>query len=164
MYAFYGDKNKTIEKYDDSKKQWEVLSIHYAADTKPLGEIRNSVVVDKNIYLFSDGGIFQIYNTQTNTMISGIKPPFQCSYFGVAMYNRKIYVGAGSTNDGIDNNVYLLTTNDNQWKVAGKISVNLCGSGLVNYGNMLFFLGGSQTNILQENQPMGSIFIYRPLH
>jgi N-acetylneuraminic acid mutarotase len=73
-------------------------------------------------------------------------------------------MAAGCDKASIDYNVYLLNTVDNSWKTAGKISVDLCGSGLVCHGRMLIFTGGSSTHMSEQAKPTGSIFIYRPMY
>lgn len=164
LYAVYGDEKGTIETFNDANGKWQVASCNFTGEARPMKKVRNSVAIDNYIYLFADAGGFQVFNTSTRNISNGVTPPAQPSYFSVTGCNRKIYLAAGADKSGIDYNVYLLNTVDNTWKSAGKISVDLCGSGLVCNGRMLIFVGGSSTNMLERTTPAGSIFIYRPMY
>jgi hypothetical protein len=164
IYAIYGDEKGTIEAYDELNGKWIIVPFTFTDGMQPLKKVRGSVAIENNIYLLADEGIFEVINVNTRKILTGVKPPFTSSFYGITEFNRKIYVAAGANKDEFDYNVYLFNTLDNTWKSAGKISVDICGAGLVNHGRMLFFLGGSTTNMFQQTTPTGSIFIYRPMY
>jgi len=162
IYAIFGDQNNSIEVYDPLTAKWEILSVSYG-NSKPLTNITSSTIIDNKIYLFGNDGEFIIFNISNLNIEKGIECPFKLRYFSVASSNRKIYLSAGCNTDNIDNTVYMLNTVTNEWVKAGKISVDRCGSGLVFFGSMLIYLGGSSTNMYYETTPVGEIFIYRPI-
>jgi len=164
LYAVYGDEKNTVEKFNETIGKWETVARNISGDIKPLKKVRNSVAIDNYIYLFADGGELQVFNASNGNISKGPTPPAQLSFFGITACNRKIFMAAGCDKAGIDYNVYLLNTVDNSWKTAGKISVDLCGSGLVCHGRMLIFTGGSSTHMSEQTKPTGSIFIYRPMY
>lgn len=164
LYAVYGDDKGTLETFNEANGKWQLVTANFAEDAKPLKKIRASFAIDNNLYLFADGGGFQVFNVSSGKISNGVVPPAQSSFFGVTGCNRKIYLAAGVDKSGIDYNVYMLNTVDNLWKTVGKVSVDLCGSGLVCHGRMLIFVGGSSTNMFESTNPAGSIFIYRPMY
>ncbi|MCX7985989.1 MAG: hypothetical protein N2662_03520 [Bacteroidales bacterium] len=164
LYAIYGDDKGTIEVYDEALGKWNFVNVAYQENTKPLKKIRASVAIENNIYLFSDESNFLVYNASIGKISNGIAPPINLSFFNVINCNRKIYLAGGCDKSGIDYNVYVFNSVDNTWKNSGKISVELCGSGLVCHGRMLIFVGGSTTNMFEKTTPTGNIFIYRPMY
>ncbi|MGC8803630.1 MAG: kelch repeat-containing protein [Bacteroidales bacterium] len=164
LYAVYGDDRETLETFNEATGKWQVVPLSFSQEAKPLKKVRSSVAIDNNIYLFADGGDFQVLNVSTSNVSKGVQPPAQISYFSTIVYNRKIYMAAGADKSGLDYNVYVLNTVDNSWQDAGRISVDLCGAGLVCHGRMLIFVGGSSTTMFEKTNPSGSIFIYRPMY
>jgi N-acetylneuraminic acid mutarotase len=164
LFALYGDKNMSIELFDDASNKWKIAEPRYVNGAKPYTKVTTSVLLDNKIYLFSGNLDIQTFDCNNLIVDKICKCPFDGDYYGSALFNRKIYISGCTTPENVDHSVYLFNTNDNSWKEAGKISVDLCGAGLIYYSSMLIFVGGSTTNIYKETNPLGSLFIYRPLY
>ncbi len=163
IYCIWGDEQSTIEVFDFETNKWSLIEVRYIQSCKPLTEVIGSVSVDNNIYIFGKDGNFKIFNVSDLSIRDGETCPFQLNYFGVTTFNRRIYVAAGSTPQEIDKQVYMYSTVNQSWSKVGKIAVDRCGSGLVFHAGMLFYIGGSPSNMYEQTQPAGEIFIYRPM-
>lgn len=164
IYAISGDQKGSIESYLPGQDKWILLNINIPQDKNTqINQISASVAIENKVYFFYGLNHFAIFSPENNSIIEGPKPPFQAKYFDAVASNKKIYIGSGVTKTGIDNNVYLFNTVNDQWDIAGKIIVPRCASGLATFSSMLLYLGGSVSHIDTIATLSDNIYIYRPL-
>jgi N-acetylneuraminic acid mutarotase len=162
VYAISGEPNSSVEMFDIAQNKWQMLDLKSSNTIKCMSKIIASSIIDNKIYLFGYDGLFQIINLSGLTIENGPQTIFRLDYFDAVVYNRRIYLTSGANADGIDNSVYSFNSIDNTWTKAGRSTTARCGSGLVYFGSMLLYLGGSTENISKQTQLADDIYIYRP--
>jgi hypothetical protein len=164
IYAVGGnDTRGSVESFKPEQDKWETNNIKYIpSNIKPLEQIVSSAVIDNKIVLMGGGSAFQIFNPGEGILTEGPAIPSKFEYFSCTANNKKLYVACGSLKDGFDDNIYLFNSFDGTWTNAGKTPISRYGCGMTSYNNMLFFLGGSKTDLSKPAQPCDEINVYRP--
>ena len=166
IYAIGGENtNGSIEIYDPLRDLWELVNTKFIpSNMKPLLGIASSAVIDKKIFLIgTSGSAFQIFDPETSVQSEGPMAPAKADYVSIVVYNRRLYIAGGFLTNVINDRVYMYDESEGIWSTVGKIPVPRYGSGLAYYNGMLFYLGGSTTDILQPTVPTDEIFVYRPM-
>jgi N-acetylneuraminic acid mutarotase len=165
LYALYGEgSNGECEVYTPETSKWDKLNTKtIPAKLTPVNECSASATIDNSIYIFSSFGKgFYEYSTSEGILYERALPPFKTDFFDALVVNKKIYIAGGSQADTLDANVYKYDSNDGLWVNVGQINVPRCKSGLMMYGGMLMFLGGSLTDISKPLSITDDLFIYMP--
>jgi hypothetical protein len=164
IYAIGGnDTRGSVELFKPETDKWETSNIKYIpSNMKPLEQIVASAVIDNKVYLMGVGSFFQIFNPGERILTEGPAIPSKFEYFSCTVNNKKLYVACGSLKDGFDDNIYLFNSFEGTWTNAGKTPIARYGCGMTSNNNMLFFLGGSKTDLSKPAQPCDEINVYRP--
>jgi hypothetical protein len=164
IYAIGGNNTRgSVESFKPESDKWESFNMKsIPSNIKPIEQIIASAVIDNKIVLMGDGSFFQIFNPVEGIMTEGPVMPSKFEYFSCAVNNKKLYVTCGSLKDSFDDNIYLFNSFEGTWTNAGKTPIARYGCGITSNNNMLFFLGGSKTDLSKPAQPCDEINVYRP--
>jgi WD40 repeat protein len=166
IYAIGGEgTNGSIEIYDPLKDLWELVNTKYIpSNIQPLLGISSSAVIDKKVFLLgTTGSTFHIFDPENSIQSEGPSTPEKSDYFSTVVYNKRLYIAGGITENSINDRVYMYDESEGIWSSVGKIPVPRYGAGLAYYSGMLFYLGGTTIDLTKPAEPTDEIYIYRPI-